>query len=307
MTSPVQPILVVLVYRGGDRFQRALDSIIAAERFFSRIILSVTASIDSPDMRLAENFRDRLLPRTEIICTGTELPTMSHQAFWIDYLARTGVKSTDWIYWLAYDDQVKESGLRQIVDEDGNWPIEKGTAYFGPWAMRHESPNELFSGPLDAELESWTSFPLEGPTCLPLAKWVAGQLLQPTYMQMSGSVVSFESHRRLISGFPRKKGPMRIEMATASAPNNVRVAEFNQPVSIIYGRSNSDRSNYSTTARKEDLHLVIWLTKYELRHPNAIPVLVKAAAAVMALWTRVLIGKVQLPDERWVVRGVVSP
>ena len=34
---------------------------------------------------------------------------------------------------------------------------------------------------------------------------------------------------------------------------------------------------------------------------------VKAAAAVMALWTRVLIRKAQLPDERWVVRGVVSP
>ena len=257
-------------------------------------------------MRMATDFQQQH-PKAEVICTKVELPTMAHQAFWIDYLERTGATENDWIYWLAYDDQVRTRGIGNLVDENGNWPLTRGTAYFGPWAMRHEQADQIWSGDPAADLESWTSFPIEGPLQLPVAKWIGNQLVQPTYMQMSGSVVSFESHRRLISGFPRKKGPMRIEMATASAPNNVRVAEFNQPVSIIYGRSNSDRSNYSTTARKEDLHLVIWLTKYELRHPNAIPVLVKAAAAVTALWTRVLIGKAQLPDERWVVRGVVSP
>jgi len=67
MTIPLQPILVVLVYRGGERFKRALDSITKSERFFSRIILSVTAHRDSPDMQMAESFRDQSLERAEII------------------------------------------------------------------------------------------------------------------------------------------------------------------------------------------------------------------------------------------------
>ena len=100
---------------------------------------------------------------------------------------------------------------------------------------------------------------------------------------------------------------MRIEMATASATNNVTVAEFAEPVVIIYGRSDSDRSNYAATARKEDLHLIIWLTKYELRHPSAIPVLIRAAAMLSASYARVITNRAPLPKERWVVRGSVRP
>ena len=307
MTIPLQPILVVLVYRGGERFKRALDSITKSERFFSRIILSVTAHRDSPDMQMAESFRDQSLERAEIICTGTELPTMSHQAFWINYLANTGVNPQDWIYWLSYDDEVKASGITKLVDEAGNWPLEPGTAYFGPWAMRHEDASQLFSGPWDTKLESWTSFTLEGTTKLPVVRWVSNQVLQPTYIQMSGSVATFESHQRLVQSTPRKKGPMRIELATASAVNNLYVAEFKEPVSIIYGRPNSDRSTYGAAARIEDRHLAIWLVRYQLRHAGAIPRLAGAGVSLLARYARVLLGKGAMPSENWVVRGSVEP
>ena len=52
------------------------------------------------------------------------------------------------------------------------------------------------------------------------------QFVQPTYMQMSGSVCPFESYLAVRDGRPRKTGPMRIEMAVASAPPTTHVEEF---------------------------------------------------------------------------------
>ena len=287
----VRPILVVMVWRGGRRFARCLDSIDEAQRHFSRIVLSVTAAEDSDDMRMARDFAEQHAG-VEVICTGVELPTMQHQAFWIDHLQRTGARDEDWIYWLAYDDQVRTRGIEALVDGRGDWPLRRGTAYFGPW---------------DTPLESWTSFPLGGPTRLPVLDWIGQQLRQPTYMQMSGSVCPFESFVRLRDSRPRKGGPMRIEMAIAAAPPTTHVQEFAEPVSIIYGRSNSDRANYGTAARKEDVHLAAWLAQYVRRHPREAGRLVSAAAGVTGTYVRAVAGRTGLPAEQWVVRGEVLP
>lgn len=72
---PTQPILVILVWRGGARFRRALDSIRSSEKYFKRIILSITSTQDSEDMKLASNYRDECAnlgfsSKAEIICTG---------------------------------------------------------------------------------------------------------------------------------------------------------------------------------------------------------------------------------------------
>ncbi len=302
-----QPILVMMVYRGGQRFERALRSLQATEHHFKRIILSVTAPPDSQDLRIAEEFRATVVPRAEVICTGVELPTMQHQAFWIDYLEASGATPSDWIYWLAYDDQVRATGLERLVDEHGNWPLKPGTAYFGPWAMRHERADEVLDGAGAEPLESWTSFPAEGPTRLPVMSWVRNQLAQPTYMQMSGSVCSLQSHQRLIRSSPAKTGPMRIEMATAAATNNRFVEEFAEPVSIIYGRPNSDRASYGKSARKEDIHLLLWLSRYTLRHPSAALQLAIIAIETMKAYGALVVRKRPLPTEEWRVRGSVAP
>jgi len=310
--APTRPILVVLDYRGGERFRRALASIDAAEDHFDRIILSITAPWNSPDVAIAREYVDARAARgepskAELICSGMELPTMQHQRFWIDYLMGTGATGSEWIYWLAYDDQVRLTGIRNLVDPDGNWPLITGTAYFGPWALRHERPDALYDGPWDDDLESWTSFPLDGPLRLPVGDWISRQLRQPTYMQMSGSVVRLSSHRRLVTAHPIKRGPMRIEMATAADPSNDAVEEFAEPVSIIYGRSNSDRASYGNAARTEDLHLAAGLTRYALRHPSAVPTLAGSLASVATTYARVLARKGELPAEDWVVRGTVRP
>jgi len=300
------PILVMMSWRGGDRLTRCLDSIAPAIEYFSRVVLSITATADSDDMRMALEFQADH-PAVEVICTQRELPTMQHQGFWVDYLRNTGVSSSEWIYWLAYDDEVRLAGIRSITDSEGNWPLHPGHAYFGPWAMRHEGADQLWEGDPAAPLESWTSFPAQGPTALPVLTWIKKQLEQPTYMQMSGSVCEFGSYIDVYEGKPQKHGPMRIEMAVAAARSTVTVEEFPEPVSIIYGRSNSDRASYGAAARKEDVHLLMWLARHSIRHPAESPELLSIITSAIRMRIRSSLGRGSSPREQWRVRGSVQP
>jgi len=306
MTAPVQPILVMMSWRGGERLQRCLDSIARTQLHFKRVVLSITGTEDCDDMHRARAFQ-QMHPNVEVICTGRELPTLQHQAYWVSYLQDSGVRPGDWIYWLAYDDEVRASGIDRITDASGNWSLQPGTAYFGPWAMRHESPDALYAGPGTEQLESWTSFPAQGPTRLKVAEWIARQLRQPTYMQMSGSICSFATFIGLRDDRPRKRGPMRIEMAAVATPSTTHVEEFPEPVSIIYGRSNSDRASYGRAARREDVHLVMWLGRYAIHHPGALPTLGMGYSHVIANYAKALATRSALPAEEWRVRGSVTP
>lgn len=109
-------------------------------------------------------------------------------------------------------------------------------------------------------------------------KTMDDQLRQPIYMQMTRSVTLFPSQQRLASTRLRKRAPMRIEMETAAEIGNTVVAEFAEPVSIVYGRPNLDRSNYGRAARIEDPHLAAWMARYSSRHPSALLPLSRAAA-----------------------------
>jgi hypothetical protein len=298
----VKPTLVVMSWRGGERFARCLASIAPAIEHFHRIVLSVTSTTDSPDMTMARAFQLEH-PTVEVICTGEELPTMQHQAFWVDYLENSGTLPDEWIYWLAYDDEVRLAGIEELVDGNGNWPLERGTVYFGPWAMRHESADIPWVGDAQAPLESWTSFAAQGPLELPVSSWIRNQLQQPTYMQMSGSLCPFENFLQVRDGKPKKSGPMRIEMVVAACTGTTTIAEFPTPVSIIYGRSNSDRASYGSEARKEDVHLMRWLMRYCIKHPGAIP----DVTGILADAARNLIGHHEPAAEEWRVRGVVVP
>ncbi len=301
-----QPILVMMSWRGGERLARCLTSIVGTTQYFSRIVLSITAAEDSPDMTAARAFAAEH-PTVEVIFTGRELPTMQHQAFWVNHLQATGTKPNDWIYWLAYDDQVRIQGIRQLVGEDGHWPLKADTAYFGPWAMRHETAEDALTEPSTVPLESWTSFPLDGPTRLPVGQWIAHQLIAPTYMQMSGSVCQFANYLHVRDSRPRKQGPMRIEMATAAAAPNDFIEEFPAPISIIYGRPNSDRASYGKQARKEDFHLAAELMRLVLRRPGSAAPLSRAGVRIAGYYLRHALRKQPLPAEQWVSRELVDP
>ncbi|MFM8856997.1 MAG: hypothetical protein ACKOI2_07285 [Actinomycetota bacterium] len=301
-----RPILVCMSWRGGVRFERCLTSIARALPHFDRVVLSITSAPDSDDMRVAEAFR-RQYPTVEILCTGRELPTMQHQAFWVSHLEATGAQPSDWVYWLAYDDEVRVRGIERLVDTEGNWPLRSDTVYFGPWAMRHEDPDRLWAGDPGAPLESWTSFQLDGPTRLPLLEWISDQLKQPTYMQMSGSVCPLRNFIDLRDGWPTKHGPMRIEMAVAASPGTRFVEEFGEPISIIYGRSNSDRATYGRQARREDRHLAARLARYCARNPSAMPSLAVIVAEAAGQQARVRLHGAEFPTEEWRVRRTAFP
>ena len=115
---------------------------------------------------------------------------MKHQAFWVDYLQRMGATDTDWIHLLASDDEVRLSGITAITDEDGDWPLNPGSAYFSPWAMRHEQPDQVWDGDPNEDLEGWTGLPIVGPSPRPVVEWIRQQRVQPTYIQMNGSVAT---------------------------------------------------------------------------------------------------------------------
>lgn len=299
--KPVRPTLVCMSWRGDARLRRCLDSIARSREYFDRCVMSITGPLDGDDMRLASEFQG-VIRGLEVICTERELPTMQHQAFWVDYLERSGGRPSDWIYWLSYDDEVRPRGIQEITDECGNWPLRQGTAYFGPWAMRHESSDELWEADADPTLESWTCFLQHPPTRLHVEAWICDQLVQPTYMQMSGSVSPLRSFIRLRDGLLAKKGPMRIEMAIAVDPETRFVEEFPTPVAIVYGRPDSDRASYGPSARLEDLHLVAALARYSSRHPRAVPTLAKGAAQILSSRARGF-----YPSEQWRVRDYVRP
>jgi hypothetical protein len=298
-----KPILVVMVWRGGERFTRCLESIAESTHFFSRVVLSIAADVNSADYKRTQDFCIKHA-NVEVICANEELPTMAHQDFWVTYLEKSGVAPQDWVYWLAYDDQVYTPGMTMLFGENSlQLTLEADTVYFGPWAMRHEQPEQLWSGNPLEPMETWTSFPKQGPTKLPLITWIGDQLKQPTYMQMSGSLIPFRNYLELRDGTPKKTGPMRIEMATAAGTKTKYVHELPQPITVIYGRSNSDRANYGKQARKEDSHLMRWLVRYAKANPtqweNVITLISQQAIAL----TKRKATKSPAPREEWRVRG----
>ena len=91
---------------------------------------------------------------------------------------------------------------------------------------------------------------------------------------------------------------MRIEMATALGRVTQFCQELEEPVSIIYGRSNSDRATYGNAARKEDVHLLAWITRYAARPPQALKDLLEITTGqVSRQWRQRLRGEPPAQEE----------
>ena len=302
----LQPVLVMPVYRGGLKFERALDSVRRSERYFRRIIVSLNGPLESADRVAIDRYLASAPSKVEVIQTGTELPWMEHQYFWVTHLERTGETADTWVYWFAHDDQLRPRGIAAQVDSDGSWRLKSRTVYLGPWGMRYDPLGEMYAGDMNAPVESWTSFPLGGPLRLSVAEWIAQQLEQPTYINMSGCVTQLASFQDMRAFVVPKPGGMRIEMATAAAPRNLFVEEFSEPLVITYTSKGSDRTTYAAVARQDDRHLAAWLANYVLRHPRAGLPTLRAAANVASSHLRVRMGRGTLPTEDWRYRSTVD-
>jgi hypothetical protein len=284
-----------------------LASVEASAQWFREVVISVNGPPGSDDDRAARAAAART-PGITVITTGVEMDWTRHQYFWLAHLERSGMSPDDWLYWFAHDDEVRPTGIAQIVDADGNWPLRAGTVYMGPWAMRHEGNDDaVFSGPRDVPLESWTSFPLAGPLRLPVAEWIRQQLVQPTYINMSGAIVTLRFLQDL-RDFPfHKPGGTRIEMVAAAAKHHAFVEEFSEPVVITFGRPNSARTQFDRVARLDDLHLLAWMAPHLLRHPDGVGPTLRGLGSVAGSYVRVLTKRGTLPAEEWRMRAVVDP
>jgi len=296
---PLQPVLVLPVYRGGEKLLRALASLVPSAGYFRRIVVSLNSPAGSPDAQAVADFEAVHRIGLEAIQTNTELPWMAHQYFWLDHLERTGETATTWVTWFAHDDQLRPAGLKALVGPEAGWPLQPGTCYLGPWGMRYDPPGGMYDGPADAPLESWTSFPIDGPLRLPVAEWIRQQLLQPTYINMSGCVTQLASFQAMREFPVSKPGGMRIEMATAAAPSNRFVEEFAEPIIITHTSPVTDRTTYAKVARRDDVHLAAWMANYVLRHPSALVPTMRAASAVTNSHVRARLAREPLPAEDW--------
>lgn len=302
----LQPVLVLPVYRGGEKFARALESVRGCENYFRRLVVSLNGPAGSPDELLLLDYLRQGPTKIEYLHTGEELPWMEHQYFWLDFLERTGESPTSWVYWFAHDDQLWPAGIRRITDPQGNWPLEPRTVYMGPWGVRYDPPGALYAGPSDADIESWTSFPLTGPLRMTIGRWIAAQLKQPTYINMSGSITQLSSFRGLKDFWFTKPGGMRIEMATALASNNTYIEELPCPTVITYTSPSTDRTQYAATARKDDVHLALYASRYITRHPSSFRHFSFSAMGVLRSKARELLGRGGQTQEEWRRRETLS-
>ena len=300
-TDP-RPVLLIPVYRGGERFERCLSSLTCAPEYFSAVVLSMNSPRESADHLLALEFQASAKLPVVVLNTGTELTSMDHSRFWANELRTQFLPETTQLMWLGHDDELDPEGLA-ISCPGGSWPIRESTMLLGPWKLRHESVGELYRVPEDEQLEVWTCFPDQQSKPQTAIDWVCDQLLHPTYLNLTGGVFPFAGVLDIVDHRIRKQSGMRMEMTLATTRGSRYITELPEPVTIVYGRADSDRATIPAVhARADDRQLMKWLTRYASFTPTAKVRLAATVAKLTTLRARVAIGKASLPAEDWVVR-----
>ncbi len=303
LSTDPRPVLLIPVYRGGERFERCLRSLACARDYFSTVVLSMNSEHGSVDFTRASEFQQNANLPVVVLSTRTELTSMDHTRFWADQLRSRHLPESTHLMWLGHDDELNPDGLA-ISCPDGHWPLREGTMLLGPWKLRHESVGELYQPPADEQLETWTCFPDQQAKPQTAIDWVCDQLLHPTYLNLTGGVFTFASVLDIIDYRIRKQSGMRMEMTLTTTRGALLITELSEPITIVYGRADSDRATIpSMHARADDRHLLRWLTRYATFTPRAKTRLATTVAKLATLRARVAIGKASMPAEDWVVRS----
>ncbi len=168
----------------------------------------------------------------------------------------------------------------------------------GPWKMRHESIDEMYEVPDDEVLETWTCFPNNSQIPLKSMDWVSDQLLHPTYLNLTGGIFPLRSVCEILEFRVHKASGMRMEMTLTTSPNIEYVTELPEPITIVYGRADSDRATIPRRdAVRDDRHLLLWLTRYTFLTPGSRKRFLNTMSKIARLRFKVVIGKAELPQE----------
>ena len=297
-----RPVLVLPVYKGGERFLRCLRSLDVAHLYFAAIVISVNSKSGSADLQHAIDFQASAGLPVEVLNTQRELSSMDHTRFWANELRRFGLPPEQMIMWIGHDDELDPDGLA-FNCPSGVWPIDSDAMVLGPWKLRHESVNELYQVPDGESLETWTCFPAPDLMPVPSLEWVCSQLIHPTDLNLTGGIFPFGSVLQVIGFTYKKISGMRMEMTLATALGTRFVTELPTAITIVYGRADSDRATIPVQhARQDDRQLLAWLTRYALGSRQSRLRLVSTVGSLVALRLQVAIGRGKFPEEDWVVR-----
>ena len=302
IASDSRPVLVVPVFQGGARFERCLQSLIHAGDYFSALVLSVNGPASSDDLTKSKGFKEASKIPVQIFNSGVELNSMDHTRFWANMLRKQGLPPSTHLMWLGHDDELYEEGLKDSCP-DGNWALRSDTMVLGPWKMRHESVETLYEIPSNEILETWTCFPDSNGIPDTSMGWVCDQLIHPTYLNLTGGIFTFESLLKIVDFKYRKVSGMRMEMTLATAVGTKYISELPSPITVVYGRADSDRATIpSHDARSDDKRLIVWLTWHAFRTPGSLLRFLVGFTRLGHQRLKVISGREKMPKEDWVIR-----
>ena len=110
LISKSLPILLIPVYKGGDLFSQAVDSVIPCLPWFSGVIVSLNGTDTSDDHASALRLAD--LCHLTVLQTRKNLSPLRHVRFILKQcFKRLGLTSSDQIFFLCHDDLLCKKGF----------------------------------------------------------------------------------------------------------------------------------------------------------------------------------------------------
>jgi hypothetical protein len=115
------PSLVVPVFRGGEFFQEAVDSIKPCLPWFSRVIISLNGADTTQDRATAMQLAP--LCQLHILETKRDLTSVQHGVFIANQLvSRLGLEKKSQVFTLCHDDLLSLEGFQALNQEDWKQP-----------------------------------------------------------------------------------------------------------------------------------------------------------------------------------------
>jgi hypothetical protein len=225
-------ILVIPIYKGGDLFLGAIDSIEKLQIQFKKIVLSFNEALSVDyDLFIQTADSQRYRQNYTILRTGLDLDAVEHGLFIVNNL-KPCLDANDKIFFLAHDDRVLNDG------EDGDLyqfliDVEPNTVYFPSYSCcKVDDYNDVFEVIESDNVYTPKEF-----------FWLTQQMNVPT--SMSGMIVPFASWNEALRVMSRAGSGARFEHLLSIAASTKKIC-FNKFVRVLIAqRKGSDADHLS--------------------------------------------------------------
>lgn len=250
------PILLIPVYKGGDLFSQAVDSVIPCLPWFSRVIISLNGTDTSDDHASALRLADRC--HLTVLQTRKNLTAARHSRFILKQCFKSlELTSGDQIFLLCHDDLLCKKGF-DALDYESWLNFRSDWVSLGDYKAFRNGTSPDF-----ARHESWFSR-YDSLSIRPQEEFMKTQYTRhddpftnASGMRMSLGVNSSISRYFHATG---SKSGMRTEYAIIVSKRVSHVVNFFPPLVCIRERSDSEgaivtRSDFAAS----ELRYAIWV------------------------------------------------